>query len=126
MDLHSIFRLFATIATQRTVFGTLVAAAISAETKVLSYGVACNSCAHCSTMDNKLRDSEIHPEEYETKMAIHKPVCSAEYSDYSSVQLESAMALKVIRDALARGVIFSAIVSDGDKDSLRSSKGWDQ
>ena len=47
-------------------------------------------------------------------MAIHKPLCSAEYSDYSSVQLESAIAPKVIGDALARGVIFSAIVSDGD------------
>ena len=91
------------------------AAAISAETgKVLSYDVACNSCAYCSTLDNKLRDSVIPLEEHQTKMAIHKPVCSAEYSDYSSVQLESAIAPKVIADALSRGIIFSAIVSDGD------------
>ena len=91
------------------------ASAISAETgKVLSYGVACNSCPHCNTIDNKLRDSLITPEEHETKMSLHKPECSAEYSDYSSVQLESAIAPKVIRDALERGVLFSAIVSDGD------------
>ena len=91
------------------------AAAISAETgKVLSYGVACNSCAYCNAMDNQLRDSQISPEEHESRMAIHKPVCSAEYVDFSYVQLESAIAPKVIGDALELGVIFSAIMSDGD------------
>ena len=65
-------------------------------------------------MENKLRDSVITSTEYETKLSIHNPVCSAEYYDYSSVQLESAIAPTVIRDALERGVIFSAIVSDGD------------
>ena len=91
------------------------ASAIAAETgKVLSYGVACNSCALCNTLDNKLRDSELDLEEYQTKMAVHKPLCSAEYSDFSSVQLESAIAPRVIGDALKRGVVFSAIVSDGD------------
>ena len=68
-------------------------------------------------MDNKLRDSMVTPEEHELQTAIHKPVCSAEYSDFSSVQLESTIAPKVIRDALARGVIFSAIVSDGDNNT---------
>ena len=91
------------------------AAAIAAETgKVLAYGVACNSCAFCSALDNKLRDSEIDSEVYATRMAVHKPLCSAEYSEFSSVQLESAIAPKVIGNALARGVIFSSIVSDGD------------
>ena len=54
------------------------------------------------------------PEEYDSKMAIHKTICCADYADFSSVQLESAIAPKVIGDALARGVILSAIVSDGD------------
>ena len=41
-------------------------------------------------------------------------MCQAEYQGLSSVHLESANAPKVISDALDRGVIFSAIVSDGD------------
>ena len=91
------------------------AAAIAAETgRVVSYGVACNSCAFCSSMDNRLRDSVISRELFESKMAMHKPVCSAEYVDYSSVQLESAIAPSVTEVALKRGVVFAAIVYDGD------------
>ena len=91
------------------------AAAIIAETgKVVSYGVACNSCSYCVTLKNKLRDSLITLEEYEGRVAIHAPICCAQYSDYSSVHLESAIAPKVISDALVRGIVFSGIVSDGD------------
>ena len=91
------------------------AAAIAAQTgKVLSYGVACNSCALCNSLGSKLRESVISDEEFEERMAVHKPLCSAEYADFSSVQLESAIAPKVIEAAMRRGVLFSAIVSDGD------------
>ena len=58
------------------------AAAIAAQTgKVLSYGVACNSCALCNSLGSKLRESVISDEEFEEKMAVHKPLCSAEYAD---------------------------------------------
>ena len=91
------------------------AAAITAETgKVLSYGVACNSCAFCNGRDNKLRESVISREEYELKMSFHNPFCSAEYAELSSVQFESAIDPIVIEAALRRGVVFFAIVSDGD------------
>ena len=91
------------------------AAAIIAETgKVVSYGVACNSCAFCTETNNQLRDSIITTEQHEERIAIHASVCPAEYADYSSVHLESAIAPKVISDALERGIVFSGIVSDGD------------
>ena len=91
------------------------ASAIAAETgKALSYGVACNSCGYCNTIANQLRDNVISPEEHDSKISNHKPECSLEYPAYSSVQLESAIAPQVILDAQERGVLFSAIVSDGD------------
>ena len=91
------------------------AAAIIAQTgKVISYGLACNSCAVCNRISNRLLSKVITEEECEQQMLIHKPNCPAEYKGLSSVHLESAIAPKVISDALERGVIFSAIVSDGD------------
>ena len=72
--------------------------AIIAETgNLVSYGVACNSCSYCVRLNNKLRDSLITLEEYEVQVAIHAPICCAEYADYSSVHLESAIAPKVFQ-----------------------------
>ena len=96
----------------------------------MSYGVACNSCAYCVRLNNRFRDSLITLEQYEVQVAIHEPSCCAEFADYSSVHLESAIAPKVISDALERGIVFTGIVSDGDNkthdvhDSLESTTIW--
>ena len=90
-------------------------AAISVETgKVLSYGVACNSCRICSNYANQYRSEAISYEELQEKKELHAPHCAAKYSAYASVQLESALAPSVVRSALSRGIIFSRIVTDGD------------
>ena len=90
-------------------------AAISVETgKVLSYGVACNSCRICSNYANQLRTEAISYDEFQEKKELHAPHCAAKYSAYASVQLESALAPSVVRSALSRGIIFSGIVTDGD------------
>ena len=91
------------------------AACIIAETgKVVSYGIACNSRAFCTRTNNRYRNKEIDCDEFETQKNIHKLVCPAEYADLSSVHLESAIAPKVVSDVLEKGVLFSAIVTDGD------------
>ena len=82
------------------------AAAITAETgKVISYEVGCNSCAVCTRINDRYLSNSIKKEQCE----IQK-----EDSKLSSVHLKSAIGPKVIAGALERGVIFSAIVSDGD------------
>ena len=91
------------------------AAAILVDTgKVVAYDVACNSCNICSMLANKLQRNQYTKEEYESQIEIHRNLCPAEYSDLSSVHLESALAPKVITMAMQRGVRFTAIVSDGD------------
>ena len=91
------------------------AAAIIAGTgKVVSYGVAFNSCSLCNILGNRLKREQISIEEFDTRMVEHKVTCPAEYSDLESVHLESAIAPRVISEALDRGVRFTGIVSDGD------------
>ena len=91
------------------------AAAISANTgKVLSYGIASNSCKLCNEYENLLMTGQITKKDLSTWNASHSKVCTAKYQDYASVQLESALAPSVVQDALDRGVIFSGLVTDGD------------
>ena len=91
------------------------AAAISVQTgKVISYDIACNSCRICSQIGNLYREDLITIEEFQNRKLIHSPHCPAKYKNYASVQLESALAPSVVRDALSRGVVFSGIVTDGD------------
>ena len=101
-------------------------AAISVHTaKVVSYGIACNSCKQCNEHRNMRRNGSISEEEYHIWEAIHKPRCTANYSEYASVQLESALAPVVVGDALDRGIIFSGLVTDGDNKThevLRKAK----
>ena len=83
------------------------AAAISVHTgKVISYGIACNSCNQCSEYSNRYREQKISQEDYEEWKLIHQPVCPAKYSQFASVQLESALAPAVVRSALNIGVVF--------------------
>ena len=102
------------------------AAAISVHTgKVISYGIACNSCSQCSEYSNMSRAQKISMENYEEWKLQHQPVCPAKYSQFASVQLESALAPTVVRSALNIGVVFSGIVTDGDNkthESLRKEK----
>ena len=90
-------------------------AAISVETaKVLSYDVACNSCSHCTRHENLFRSKAITEVQIQEWKLTHEPNCSAKYSDYASVQLESALAPSIVQQALQRGIVFSGIVMDGD------------
>ena len=97
------------------------AAAISVHTgKVISYGIASNSCNQCSEYSNRSREQKISLQDYEEWKLIHQPVCPAKYSQFASVQLESALAPAVVRSALNIGVVFSGIVTDGDNKTHES------
>ena len=50
----------------------------------------------------------------------HKPVCQADYSDYATVQLESAIAPELFKQAHERGIVFHTLVCDGDNDTVGS------
>ena len=90
-------------------------ACIIAETgKVISYGIACNSCTVCTRINNRFPNNAIDCDEYQSEKETHKIVCPAEYAELSSVHLESAIAPQVVSHALERGVVFSAIVTDRD------------
>ena len=54
----------------------------------------------------------------------HKSLCPAQYSEFASVQLESALALApvVIRQAYDRGIIFAGLVCDGDNKTIEALK----
>ena len=91
------------------------AAAISTNNgQVLSYGIAPNSCKLCNEYENLLITGQITKKDLSAWNASHSKVCTATYRDYSSVQLESALAPSVVLDALDRGVIFSGLVTDSD------------
>ena len=63
---------------------------------------------------NMRRNGSISEDEYHIWEAIHKPRCTANYTEYASVQVESALAPVVVGNALGRGIIFSGLVTDGD------------
>lgn len=91
------------------------ASCIAVETgKVLSYGVACNSCSSCNKHENLLREDTISLEEFDKWKESHLPHCPAKFINLASVHLESAIAPQVVCDALDRGIIFTGIVSDGN------------
>ena len=50
----------------------------------------------------------------------HKPVCQADYSDYATVQLESAIASELLKQAHERGIVFHTLVCDGDNYTVGS------
>lgn len=85
--------------------------------KVLSYEVSCNSCSQCSKYENKLSDEKITSDEFIAWQSNHQTICPAPFSELASVHLESAIAPKVIKNALDRGIKFSGLVCDGDHKS---------
>ena len=82
-------------------------AAISVHTaKVVAYGIACNSCSKCTEKRNANRAGTLSEEAYLEWKSIHEPICTAQYTQYASVQLESVLAPAVVTKALERGVVF--------------------
>ena len=99
------------------------AAAISVSTaKVITYGIASNSCKLCVEYQSRKRTGAISSDDYDALALKHEPVCTAKYSDYASVQLESAIAPSIVCQALDRGVVFSGIVTDGDNKTFEVLK----
>ena len=90
--------------------------------KVLSYDVACNSCPSCNEFELKLNKKQISESDYRVWVENHKSICPAQYSEFASVQLESALAPVIVRQAYDRGIIFSGLVCDGDNKTIEALK----
>ena len=90
--------------------------------KVLSYEVACNSCPRCNEFELKLNKKQISEIDYRVWVENHKSICPAQYSEFASVQLKSALAPVVVRQAYDRGIIFSGLVCDGDNKTIEALK----
>ena len=99
------------------------ASAISVDSgKVLSYEVACNSCPRCNEFELKYTREQINDDEYQLWEQNHKTICPSKYSEFASVQLESALAPVILRQAYERGIIFSGLVCDGDNKTIEALK----
>ena len=90
--------------------------------KVLSYDVACNSCPGCNEFQLKLNKKQISESDYRVWVENHKSICPAQYSEFASVQLESALAPVVVKQAYDRCIIFSGLVCDGDNKIIEALK----
>ena len=90
--------------------------------KVLSYDVACNSCPGCNKFELKLNKKQISESDYIIWVENHKSICPAQYFEFASVQLESALAPVVVKQAYDRCIIFSGLVCDGDNETIEALK----
>ena len=86
--------------------------------KVLSQDVACNSCPGCHEFELKLNKKQISESDYR----IWVEVTNLSPAQFDSVQLESALAPVVVRQAYDRGIIFSGLVYDGDNKTIEALK----
>ena len=50
----------------------------------------------------------------------HKIQCSAEFSEYANIHLESAVDLDILEQAYNRGIVFPTLVVNGDNDTVES------
>ena len=92
------------------------AAAISAETgKILSYGVACNSCAFCKAMDQCTGEDRSPVQGYNS-IRLAGMLSTSRFAVRSMRTFTTGVSdtTKFIGNAMERGVIFTARVSDGD------------
>ena len=78
--------------------------------KFLSYDVACNSCPRCNEFEINQNKKQISESDYRVWVENHKSICPAQYSEFASAQLESALALVVVRQAYDRGLILTGLV----------------
>ena len=90
--------------------------------KVLSYDVACNSCPGCNEFELKLNKKQVSESDYRVWVENHKSICPAQYSEFASVQLESALATVIVRQAYDRGIINSGLVCEGDSKTTEALK----
>ena len=90
--------------------------------KVLSYDVARNSCPGCNEFQLKLNKKQISESDYRIWVENHKSICPAQFYEFASVQLESAMAPVLVKKAYDRGIILSGIDSDGDNKTIEALK----
>ena len=77
--------------------------------KVLSYDVACNSCLRCNEFGLKPSKKKISEIDYKVWVENYKSICPAQYSEFASIQLESALSPIVIRQAYVRVLSFLAL-----------------
>ena len=89
--------------------------------KVLTYDF-CNNCPCCNEFELKLNKKQISERDHRIWVENHKSICPALYSEFVSVQLESALAPVVVRQAYDRGINFSGLVCDRDNKTIEALK----
>ena len=87
--------------------------------RVLAYDVGNNSCTKCRGMDDKLKNSETTKEEYDNWKKSHSNTCPANYPNLPINQVESALAVTLLEQALNRGIVIAGLVCDGDNDTFK-------
>ena len=97
----------------------LSSAISTATSKVLAYKMASNHCIRCTNFQKKEDDGILSDAESQDWDA-HKIQCSAEYSEYANIHLESAVAHDILEQAYNRGIVFPTLVVDGDNDTVES------
>ena len=90
--------------------------------RVLAYDVGNNSCTKCRGMDDKLKKIEATEEEYDNWKKSHSNSCSANYPNIPINQVESALAVALLEQALHRGIVIAGLVCDGDNDTFKKLK----
>ena len=86
--------------------------------RVLAYDICNNLCAKCKAINEKLDNKMITDVEYDNWKISHSSDCPANYSHLPINQVESALAVDLLKQALNRGIIFAGLVSDGDNDTF--------
>ena len=97
----------------------LSSAISTATSKVLAYKVGSSRCIKCTNFQKKDNDDMLSYAESQDWDA-HNIQCSAEYSEYANIHLESAVALDILKQAYNRGIVFPTLVVDGDNDTVES------
>ena len=87
--------------------------------RVLAYDVGNNSCTKCRGMDDTLKNSETTKEEYDNWKKSHSNTCPANYPNLPINQVESALAVTLLEQALNRGIVIDGLVCDGDNDTFK-------
>ena len=93
--------------------------------RVLAYDICNNLCAKCKAMNEKMDNQTINDAEYDTWKISHSSDCPANYSLLPIHQVESALAVDLLKQALKRGIIFAGLVSDGDNDTFETLRTTD-
>ena len=93
--------------------------------RVLAYDICNYLCAKCKAMNEKLDNKMITDAEYDNWKISHSSDCPANYSLLPIHQVESALAVDLLKQALNRGIIFDGLVSDVDNDTFEKLRTTD-